>query len=71
MMQKRVFGVAAALLVSTAAQAQSAGDFVAGFGWFHLAPQDSSEPLTVNALGTSVTKTGTGANGTEGYFATR
>ncbi|MGF6598103.1 outer membrane protein [Paraburkholderia sp. GAS448] len=62
MMQKRVFGVAAALLVSTAAQAQSAGDFVAGFGWFHLAPQDSSEPLTVNALGTSVTKTGTGAS---------
>ena len=57
----KTFGVAAALLVSTAVHAQSAGDFVAGFGWFHLAPQDSSKPLTVNALGTSVTETGTGA----------
>ncbi|MFM0093413.1 outer membrane beta-barrel protein [Paraburkholderia sediminicola] len=61
MKQIKAFGVAAALLVSTAAQAQNAGDSVAGFGWFHLAPQDSSKPLTVNALGTSVTETGTGA----------
>ena len=62
MKQIKVFGVAAALLVSTAAQAQSAGDFVAGFGWFHFSPQDSSKPLTVNALGTSVTETGSGAS---------
>ncbi|CAE6814268.1 Outer membrane protein W [Paraburkholderia aspalathi] len=61
MKQIKAFGVAAALLVSTAVHAQSAGDIVAGFGWFHLAPQDSSKPLTVNALGTSVTETGTGA----------
>lgn len=62
MKQIKAFGVAAALLVSTAAHAQSAGDIVAGFGWFHLAPQDSSKPLTVNALGTSVTEAGTGAS---------
>lgn len=61
MMQIRVSALAAALLLSTAAHAQSAGDFVTNFGWFHLSPQDSSKPLTVNALGTSVTETGTGA----------
>jgi outer membrane protein len=49
------------LVTSTAAQPQSAGDFVAGFGWFHLAPQDWSTPLTVSALRTSVTEAGTGA----------
>lgn len=58
----RVLGVAAALLASTGAHAQSAGDFVANLGWFHLSPQDSSKPLTVNALGTSVTEAGTGAS---------
>jgi outer membrane protein len=62
MKRVREFGVTAALLLaSTVAQAQSAGDFVADVGWFHLAPQDSSKPLTVNALGTSVTEAGTGA----------
>src|SRR5476649_1787718 len=67
-MQRRALGVInvmnvmAALLVSTAAHAQSAGDIVANLGWFHLAPQDSSKPLTVSALGTSTTETGTGAS---------
>ena len=57
-----VMSVMAALLISAAAHAQSAGDVVANLGWFHLAPQDSSQPLTVSALGTSTTETGTGAS---------
>ncbi|WP_174254613.1 OmpW family protein [Burkholderia sp. S171] len=64
-MQIRVLGavnVMAALLFSTAAHAQSAGDIVANLGWFHLAPQDSSKPLTVSAVGTSTTEAGTGAS---------
>ena len=45
----------AAMLLSIAAtslaHAQSAGQWVVNAGWMHLAPQDSSQPLTVNALG--------------------
>jgi outer membrane protein len=66
-MQIRVLGVVnamAALLISTVAHAQSAGDVVANLGWFHLSPQDSSKPLTVSALGTSTTETGTGHRST-------
>ncbi|MGF6933571.1 outer membrane protein [Paraburkholderia sp. UCT70] len=74
MLQKRIFAVATAVLTCTSAQAQSAGDFVGNLGWFHLAPQDSSEPLTVNALGTSVTAPGTGTSvdnaDTVGFAAT-
>jgi outer membrane protein len=61
-MQIRSIAVAAALLASTGAHAQSAGDVVVNLGWLHLAPQDSSKPLSVNALGSSVTETGTGAS---------
>ncbi|OAJ52917.1 hypothetical protein A6V36_35475 [Paraburkholderia ginsengiterrae] len=61
MLQKGVFAVAAAL-ISTATHAQSAGDFVANVGWLHFALQESSKPLTVNALGTTVTAAGTGAS---------
>jgi outer membrane protein len=64
-MQKQalgVMGVMATLLISMAAHAQSAGDVVVNLGWFHLAPQDSSKPLTVSAFGTSTTETGTGAS---------
>ncbi|HEX7933290.1 MAG TPA: OmpW family outer membrane protein [Paraburkholderia sp.] len=57
----RALALAAALLTGTAAHAQSAGDFVLSAGWFHLAPQVSSKPLTVNALGTSMTESGSGA----------
>jgi outer membrane protein len=60
-MQIRGLGIAAALLVSTAAQAQGAGDFVATAGWFHFAPQVSSQPLTVSAGGLSATVPGSGA----------
>ena len=62
MLKKQVLVVAAALLTCTAAQAQKAGDFVANLGWFHLAPLDSSDPLKVHALGTSVTAAGTGTS---------
>lgn len=40
---------AAAALASGGAMAQKAGDWQAGAGWFHLAPQDSSKPLTLTA----------------------
>lgn len=62
MLQKQVFAGAAALLMTTITHAQSAGDIVVNAGWFHFAPQDSSQPLTVNALGSSVTAAGTGAS---------
>lgn len=41
-------GVIAAL-ASGSAMAQKAGDWQVGAGWFHLAPQDSSKPLTVTS----------------------
>jgi outer membrane protein len=61
-MQIRSIAVAAAFLASTAVHAQSAGDVVVNLGWLHLAPQDSSKPLTINAAGSSVTESGTGAS---------
>ncbi|MDE1182223.1 OmpW family outer membrane protein [Paraburkholderia sp.] len=61
-MKLRGFAVAAATLFSVGAHAQSAGDLVANVGWFHVAPQDSSKPLTVNALGSTVTAAGSGAS---------
>jgi outer membrane protein len=45
----------------SAAHAQSAGQWVINAGWMHLSPQDSSQPLTVNALGSSVQVPGSGA----------
>jgi outer membrane protein len=61
MLQKQVIAVAMGLMISAAAHAQSAGDFVENVGWLHFALQDSSRPLTVNALGASVTVPGSGA----------
>lgn len=56
----------AAILLSIAAiscaRAQSAGQWVMNAGWLHMAPQDSSEPLTVNALGRSSMVAGSGAS---------
>lgn len=46
---------------ATEAKAQSAGDIVVNAGWFHLAPQDASRPLTAHFLGQSVTDTNSGA----------
>lgn len=54
-------GAAAALLISCTAHAQSAGDVVANLGWFHLAPQVSSQPFAINALGTTSPASGSGA----------
>ena len=56
----------AAILLGVAVQAneanaQSAGDVVVNAGWFHLAPQDASRPLTAHFLGQSVTDTNSGA----------
>lgn len=49
-MKKTMFALAAlATMASGSALAQNAGDWVVGAGWFHLAPQDSSKPLTVTA----------------------
>ncbi|ACR27512.1 OmpW/AlkL family protein [Burkholderia glumae] len=74
--------VALALLTAgTTAQAQSAGSFYVTTGWFHLAPQDSSDPLKVMSVGgtpvnRSVANTGAGISDadtlgiTTGYFVT-
>jgi outer membrane protein len=40
---------AVAALASGSAMAQKAGDWQVGAGWFHLAPQDSSKPLTLTS----------------------
>ncbi|WP_233809269.1 OmpW/AlkL family protein [Paraburkholderia sp. HP33-1] len=56
----------AAVLLSLSAislaHAQSAGQWMVNAGWMHMAPQDSSQPLTVNALGHTSTMEGTGAS---------
>ncbi|TKC78950.1 OmpW family protein [Trinickia terrae] len=62
MKHNRAIGMAVALLASTAAHAQSAGEFVTNVGWFHLSPQVSSQPFTINALGASTTSAGSGAS---------
>ncbi|MET3497561.1 OmpW/AlkL family protein [Variovorax boronicumulans] len=61
-MKKTKFALAAlGVLASGCAFAQNAGDWVAGAGWFHLSPQDSSKPLTVTAPVQSVLQ-GSGAS---------
>lgn len=71
----------AALACMTAAHAQSAGSFYVTTGWFHLAPQSSSDPLKETSVGGSpvnVTLPNTGATldsadtigFTAGYFVT-
>ena len=72
---------AAALCLATASHAQSAGSFFATAGWFHLAPQDSSDPLKITSVGgnpvnITVPNTGAGVSSadtagfTVGYFIT-
>jgi outer membrane protein len=47
MMKTKLFALAVvAALGSGSALAQKAGDWQVGAGWFHLSPQDSSDPLT-------------------------
>ncbi|MBB5462424.1 OmpW family protein [Paraburkholderia sp. Cpub6] len=57
-------GVAILLSLSaiSAANAQSAGQWTINAGWMHLSPQDSSQPMTVNALGRSATVPGSGTS---------
>jgi outer membrane protein len=52
-MSKLLVPLVAACL-STAAYAQHAGDNVVSLGWFHIAPQDSSDPLTTHVAPTPI-----------------
>jgi outer membrane protein len=62
MMKKNMWALAACgALASGGAWAQNAGDWVVGAGWLHLAPQDSSKPLTLTAPVRSVVA-GSGAS---------
>jgi len=47
MKYKQALAGFAALATITAAHAQSANSFYVATGWFHFAPQDTSDPLTV------------------------
>ena len=80
-LKQAVTGIAALACMTTAAHAQSAGSFYVTTGWFHLAPQSSSDPLTVTSIGgspTNLTQPNTGAKldsadtigFTAGYFVT-
>src|SRR5579864_8021707 len=80
-LKQTVMGMAALACMTTAAHAQSAGTFYVTTGWLHLAPQSSSDPLTVTSIGgspTNITEANTGAtlsSGdtlglTAGYFIT-
>ncbi|MDR9064762.1 hypothetical protein FEP47_04020 [Burkholderia multivorans] len=54
MKRKLAITGAAALAFALAggtAHAQSAGSFYVSTGWFHLSPQDSSDPLFVYGVG--------------------
>ena len=44
------------------AHAQAAGNIVVNAGWMHFAPQDSSGPFKINALGQTMTAPGAGAS---------
>ncbi len=60
--------VALALLAgsATTALAQSAGDTVISTGWAHIAPQDSSTPLSlVSPIALTLAGTGAGVNSTD------
>jgi outer membrane protein len=45
-MKKSLCALALLTFGASGAMAQQAGDWVVGAGWLHLAPQDSSKPLT-------------------------
>ncbi|WP_153099249.1 OmpW/AlkL family protein [Paraburkholderia hayleyella] len=79
-LKQTITGLAAFACVSTA-HAQSAGSFYVTTGWFHMAPQDSSEALRETSVGGSpvnITLPNTGASisdadtigFTAGYFVT-
>jgi outer membrane protein len=79
-LKQAITGIAALACVS-AAHAQSAGSIYLTTGWFHFAPQDSSEPLKILSVGgtpvnLSEQGTGAGINSSDtlgfsfGYFIT-
>jgi outer membrane protein len=64
-LKQAVTGMAVLACMTTAAHAQSAGSIYVTTGWFHLAPQSSSEPLRVTSIGgspTNITEANTGAS---------
>ena len=64
-LKQAVTGMAVLACMTTAAHAQSAGSIYVTTGWFHLAPQSSSEPLRVTSVGgspTNITEANTGAS---------
>ncbi|ACC71962.1 OmpW family outer membrane protein [Paraburkholderia phymatum] len=78
---QQALGVAALACITTTAHAQSAGSIYFTAGWFHLAPQSSSQPLretNVNGTPVNITLPNTGATAgdgdtigfTAGYFFT-
>jgi outer membrane protein len=80
-LKQAITGIAALAFMTTAAHAQSAGSFYVTSGWFHMAPQSSSQPLTETNVGgspTNITIPNTGASldsadtigFTGGYFVT-
>src|SRR5258708_5003952 len=80
-LKQAVTGIAALACMTREGHAQSAGSFYDTTGWFHLAPQSSSDPLRVTSIGgspTNITEANTGASLssadtiglTAGYFIT-
>jgi outer membrane protein len=78
---KQVLAGIAALAGISAAHAQSANTFYVTTGWFHFAPQDSSDPLKIDSVGGNpineqVGNTGAGVGSSDtlgvsfGYFIT-
>jgi outer membrane protein len=72
---------AVAASLSTSSHAQSAGSIFVTAGWFHFAPQDSSDPLKITSVGgnpvnIAIPNTGAGVSSadtggfTVGYFVT-
>ena len=64
-LKQAVTGMAVLACMTTAAHAQSAGSIYVTTGWFHLAPQSSSDPLSVTSVGgspTNITEANTGAS---------
>jgi outer membrane protein len=80
-LKRAITGAAALACITTAAHAQTAGSIYVTAGWFHLAPQSSSDPLKETNVGGSpvnITVPNTGADAgsadtagfTAGYFIT-
>lgn len=60
----KVAALSIAAAFAAPAMAQTAGSNIVNFGWFHLAPQDSSQGITgvSGSIATGINAAGTGAN---------